>query len=94
MNGIAPAALSVETALLLRVAVIDVATRSIDNETCLARAQMGIASRFAGPTHIAGSLVAATILFLLPFVVRLRGQFFDLCYKINKLLRINALLAK
>ena len=68
--------LSPEIALLLCVAVIDVATRSIANEACLALAQMGIASRFTGPTHIAGSPVAATILLLLLFVVCLRGTFF------------------
>jgi hypothetical protein len=42
----------------------------------LARARRGIASRFAGPTHIAEFTVAATILFLLPFVVCLTVHVF------------------
>jgi Flp pilus assembly protein protease CpaA len=69
MNWIVPAALSLEIVLLLRVAMSDVATRSIDNETCLALALLGIASQFGGPTHLVESLVAAAILFLLLFVV-------------------------
>ncbi|WP_294539712.1 A24 family peptidase [uncultured Rhodoblastus sp.] len=65
--------LSVEIALLLYVATIDVATRLIPNETSLALALLGIASQFPGPTHIAESLVVAAILFLLLFVVYQRG---------------------
>ena len=73
MNWMAPTAHSLEIALLLYVAMTDVATRLIQNETCLALALLGIASQFAGPTHIAESLVAATILFLLLLVVYQRG---------------------
>jgi prepilin peptidase CpaA len=73
MNWIAPTALSLEIALLLYVATIDVATRLISNEICLALALLGIASQFPGPTHIVESLVAATILFLLLFVIYRRG---------------------
>ncbi len=73
MNWIAPMVLSVEIALLLYVATIDVATRLIPNETSLALALLGIASQFPGPTHIAESLVVAAILFLLLFVVYQRG---------------------
>jgi prepilin peptidase CpaA len=73
MNWIAPTALSLEIALLLYVAMTDVATRTIPNEACLALALLGIASQFAGPTHIAESLVAATILFLLLLVIFWRG---------------------
>jgi prepilin peptidase CpaA len=73
MNWIAPTALSLEIALLLYVATIDIATRLIHNETCLALALLGIASQMAGPTHIAESLVTTTILFLLLFIVFWRG---------------------
>ena len=73
MSWIVPAVLSLEIALLLYVATMDVATRTIHNETCLALALLGIASQFAGPTHIAESLVAAAILFLLLLVVYRRG---------------------
>jgi prepilin peptidase CpaA len=73
MNWIAPTALSLEIALLLYVAMIDVATRLIPDGICLALALLGIASQFPGPTHIAESLVAATILFLLLFVIYRRG---------------------
>ena len=52
---------------------IDIATRLIHNEICLTLALLGIASQFAGPTHIIESLVAATILFLLLLVVYQRG---------------------
>jgi prepilin peptidase CpaA len=73
MNWIAPTALTLEIALLLYVAIIDIATRLIPDETCLALALLGIASQFVGPTHIAESLVVATILFLLLLVVYQRG---------------------
>jgi Flp pilus assembly protein protease CpaA len=73
MNGIASAALLVQLLLLLYVAVIDIATRSIHNGICLILALLGIAGQFAGPTHILESLIAATILFFLLLVVYQRG---------------------
>ncbi len=73
MNWIAPTALVLEIALLLYVAVIDIATRLIHNEICLTLALLGIASQFAGPTHVTELLAAATILFLLLIVVYQRG---------------------
>ena len=73
MNWIGPTALVLQILLLLYVAVIDIATRLIHNEICLILALLGIASQFAGPTHLAESLVAATILFLLLVVVYQRG---------------------
>jgi prepilin peptidase CpaA len=73
MNWIAPTALVLQILLLLYVAVIDIATRLIHNEICLILAVLGIASQFASPTHVAESLVAATILFLLLIVIYQRG---------------------
>ena len=73
MHLIATAALALQILLLLYVAVIDIATRLIHNEICLTLALLGIASQFAGPTHIIESLVVATILFLLLLVIYQRG---------------------
>ena len=73
MNWIASTALGLEILLLLYVAVIDMATRLIHNEICLVLALLGIASLIASPTHVAESLVAATILFLLLLVAYERG---------------------
>jgi prepilin peptidase CpaA len=73
MNWIAPAAGFLEILLLLYVAVIDIATRLIRNEVCLALALLGIASQFANPMHLIESLIAATILFLLLIVIYQRG---------------------
>jgi prepilin peptidase CpaA len=73
MNWIVSTALSLEILLLLYVAMIDVATRLIHNEICLTLALLGIASQFAGPTHVVESLVAASVLFLLLLVVYQRG---------------------
>ena len=72
MTWIAPTALAVQILLLLYVAVIDIATRLIQNGICLAVALLGIVSQFPGP-HVAESLVVATILFLLLLVVYARG---------------------
>ncbi|WP_409334573.1 prepilin peptidase [Bradyrhizobium jicamae] len=63
-----------EIALLLYVATIDIATRSIRNEICLALALLGIAGQLASPTEIIQSLVAAAILLLLLFVIYQRGM--------------------
>jgi prepilin peptidase CpaA len=73
MNWIAPAALFLQILLLLYVAVIDIATRLIHNGTCVILALLGIASQFAGQTHITESLVGATILSLLLIVIYQRG---------------------
>jgi prepilin peptidase CpaA len=73
MTWLAPTVLALQILLLLYVAAIDIATRLIHNEICLILALLGIASQFAGPTHIAESLVVATILFLLLLVVYERG---------------------
>ena len=63
-----------EILLLLYVATIDVATRLIRNEICLALALLGIADQLANPTQIVQSLIAATILLLLLLVIYQRGQ--------------------
>ena len=55
------------------VALIDIATRLIHNEICLTLVLLGIMSQFAGPTHIAESLIGAAILFLLLLAVYERG---------------------
>jgi Flp pilus assembly protein protease CpaA len=73
MNWIAPTALFLEILLLLHVAMIDIATRLIRNEICAMLALLGIASQFGSPTHVAESLVAATILSLLLIVIYQRG---------------------
>jgi prepilin peptidase CpaA len=73
MNWIAPAALALEVILLLYAAMIDVATRLIPNAICLTLALLGVASQFAGPAHIAESLVVATVLFLLLLIIYQRG---------------------
>ena len=73
MNWIAPAAGGLEILLLLYVAMIDIATRLIRNEICLALALLGIVSQFASPVQVAESLVAATILLVLLIVIYQRG---------------------
>jgi prepilin peptidase CpaA len=73
MNWIVPAVSFLEILLLLYVAMIDVATRSIRNEICLIMALLGVAGLFASPTHVIESLIAATILFLLLLVIYQRG---------------------
>src|SRR5262245_31314932 len=73
MNWIAPAAGVLEILLLLYVAVIDIATRLIRNEVCLALALLGLASQFASPMHVTESLIVATILLLLLIVIYQRG---------------------
>ena len=73
MSWIVSIASLLEILLLLYVATIDIATRSIRNEICLALALLGIVSQFASPMQIAESLIAATILFLLLLVIYQRG---------------------
>ena len=73
MSWIAPTALFLEILLLLYVAMIDIATRSIRNEICLVLALLGIASQFPSQMHVTESLVVATILLLLLLVIYQRG---------------------
>jgi Flp pilus assembly protein protease CpaA len=73
MNWIAPTASLLQILLLLYVATIDVATRLIRNEICLALALLGIATQLPNSMQIAGSLITAAILFLLLFVLYTRG---------------------
>ncbi|TYO65667.1 prepilin peptidase [Bradyrhizobium hipponense] len=73
MNWIAPAASILEILLLLYVATIDVATRLIRNEFCLALALLGIAAQLTIPMELAQSLISAAILFLLLLVIYTRG---------------------
>jgi Flp pilus assembly protein protease CpaA len=74
MSWILPIVSIVQILLLLYVATIDVATRLIRNEICLALALLGIAAQLAGPMQLAQSLIAAAILFLLLFVIYQRGS--------------------
>ena len=73
MNWIAPTASFLEIVLLLYVATLDIATRLIRNEICLALALLGIASQLASPMQVAESLIAATILLLLLLLIYQRG---------------------
>lgn len=73
MSWFVPIASILEILLLLYVATLDVATRLIPNEICLALALLGIASQLAGPTQIAQSLIAAAILFMLLLIAYTRG---------------------
>src|SRR5260370_11072692 len=73
MSWIVPIASILEILLLVYVAPIDVATRLIRNEICLALAILGIAGQLASPLGAAESLIAATILFLVLFVIYQRG---------------------
>ncbi|MCP3459211.1 prepilin peptidase [Bradyrhizobium sp. CCGUVB23] len=73
MSWIIPIVSILEILLLLYVATIDVATRLIRNELCLALAALGIASQLASPMQLAESLISAAILFLLLFVIYRQG---------------------
>jgi len=73
MNWIAPTASFLEILLLLYVATIDVATRLSRNDICLALALLGIASQLPNSMQVAESLISAAILFLLLFVLYMRG---------------------
>jgi prepilin peptidase CpaA len=73
MYWIAPTASSLEILLLLYVATMDIATRLIRNEICLALALLGIVGQLASPMQVAESLIAATILLLLLLVIYTRG---------------------
>jgi prepilin peptidase CpaA len=73
MSWIVLIASIVQILLLLYVATIDVATRIIPNQICLALVLLGIASQLSSPMQVAESLIAAAILFLLLLVVYQRG---------------------
>jgi prepilin peptidase CpaA len=74
MSWIVPITSILEILLLLYVATIDVATRLIRNEICLALAILGIAGQLASPMQVARSLIAATILLPLLLVIYQRGR--------------------
>lgn len=73
MSWIVSIASFLEILLLLYVATIDVATRLISNEICLALALLGIAGQLDSPMQLVESLIAAAILFLLLLVIYQRG---------------------
>ena len=73
MNWMVTTASFLEILLLLYVATIDIATRLIRNEICLALALLGIAGQLASPMQVAQSLIAAAILLLLLSVIYTRG---------------------
>jgi len=73
MSWIVPIVSILEILLLLYVATMDVATRLISNEVCLALALLGIAGQLASPMQVAQSLIAATILLLLLLMIHQRG---------------------
>lgn len=74
MSWIASTTSCLEIALLLYVATIDIATRLIRNEICLALAFLGIVGQLASPMQIGQSLIVAAILFLVLFVIYQRGM--------------------
>jgi prepilin peptidase CpaA len=73
MSWIVPITSFLEILLLLHVATIDIATRLIRNEICLALAFLGIASQIASPMQVAQSVIAAMILLLMLLVLFQRG---------------------
>ncbi|MBR0786890.1 A24 family peptidase [Bradyrhizobium iriomotense] len=73
MSWIVHIASILEILLLLYVATLDVATRLIRNEVCLALALLGIAGQIGSPVQLAQSLIAAAILFLLLLTIYTRG---------------------
>lgn len=74
MSWIVPITSFLEILLLLYVATIDIATRLIRNEICLALALFGIVGQLASPMQVAQSLIAAAILLLLLLVIYQRGR--------------------
>ncbi|MDN4986794.1 A24 family peptidase [Bradyrhizobium sp. WYCCWR 13022] len=74
MNWIASTTACLEIALLLYVATIDIATRLIRNEICLALALLGIVGELASPMQLSQSLFVAAMLFLVLFVIYQRGM--------------------
>ncbi|WP_369722034.1 prepilin peptidase [Bradyrhizobium sp. LLZ17] len=74
MSWIAFTTSCLEIALLFYVATIDIATRLIRNEICLALAFLGIVGQLASPMQVAQSLIVAAILFVLLIVIYQRGM--------------------
>ena len=62
MSWIVVIALTLQIVLLLYVAAVDVATRLIPNEICLALALLGITAQLPNPMQIVYSLIVAAIL--------------------------------
>src|SRR5260370_13392787 len=73
MSWIVPIASILEILLLVYVATIEVATWLIRKEICLALAILGIAGQLASTMGIAESLIAATIMFVVLFVIYQQG---------------------
>ncbi|MCP3410261.1 prepilin peptidase [Bradyrhizobium sp. CCGB01] len=73
MSWIVPIASVLEILLLLYVATLDIATRLIRNEICLALALLGISTQIASPLQLVESLISAAILFLLLLFIYTRG---------------------
>ncbi|MBR1179817.1 prepilin peptidase [Bradyrhizobium sp. KB893862 SZCCT0404] len=73
MDWIVSVASVLEILLLLYVATMDVATRLIRNDVCLALALLGIAVQLTSPLQFAQSLAAAAILFMLLLGAHARG---------------------
>ncbi|WP_375166985.1 MULTISPECIES: prepilin peptidase [Bradyrhizobium] len=74
MSWIVPVASVLEILLLLYVATIDIATRLISNEICLALAFLGIAAQLLAPMQLAQALIVVAILFLVLLVIYQRGM--------------------
>lgn len=73
MDWIAPTASTLEILLLLYVATVDIATRLIRNEICVALALLGIASQLPNSMQVVESLLSTAILFLLLLIPYTRG---------------------
>lgn len=74
MSWIVSTTSCLEIALLFYVATIDIATRLIRNEICLALAFLGIVGQLASPMQVTQSLIVAAILFVLLIVIYQRGM--------------------
>jgi Flp pilus assembly protein protease CpaA len=73
MGWVVTIASVLEILLLLHVATIDVATRLIKNEVCLALALLGVVSQLASPMQVVQSLIVAAILLFVLLPVYARG---------------------
>jgi prepilin peptidase CpaA len=73
MNWIVPITSMLAILLLLYVAMMDIATRLIRNEICMALALLGIARQMGSPFQVAESLIGTAVLFLLLLVIYTRG---------------------
>jgi prepilin peptidase CpaA len=73
MSSIVVIAVVLQVILLLYVAAVDVSTRLIPNEVCLALALLGIVGQLPDLTQIVYSLIVAAILLSLLLVIYARG---------------------